>query len=158
MAVRIGFIFSEQPTGAFIVGADIHSKLKVTQRLMIAKNDSIWLISGSMQSHSRFARTPLVLTSPDPRVVIPKLGQNVNYGRIRTSIMHGQFDQNIIGRLFGILDLAIEVGVFFECNRVKDLVLGFRARSSSVNVRQVLIGIPRLGILVEPFHVRMSWC
>ena len=77
-------------------------------------------------------------------------------GLLRATVAGRNLYQNVLGRLFGVLDEHIEVAVVVEDAGVEQLVFEFVATASSVGVHQISVGKSRLRVLVEKLHVRVG--
>jgi hypothetical protein len=63
--------------------------------------------------------------APGPAVPEPKGGQEVNGGGFRTTIMHGDENENFVGRGFGIFNEDVEIAVTVKNTSIDQFVLGF---------------------------------
>jgi hypothetical protein len=80
----------------------------------------------------------------------------VHLGRFRTAVVDGDLDQDILRGGLGILDEYIKVAVLIEHSRIDELILEVLPATVPVGLDQVGVGVRRLRILVEVFHIRMG--
>jgi len=71
------------------------------------------------------------------------------------AVADAEANQQLLGGRFGILDEHVEVAVVIEHARVQQLIFQRQPVPLAVGPHQVLVGIRRLGILVEVLHVGM---
>ena len=93
---------------------------------------------------------------PRPLVAEPQRRQHVQLGRFRAAVVDGDLDQDVLGRLLGILDEHVEVAVLVEHARIEQLVLELVPAPAAAGLDQIGVGIGRLRILVEVLHVRVG--
>ena len=93
---------------------------------------------------------------PGPLVPEPQGRQDVEIGRVGAAVVNGDLDENVIDRRLGVLDEHVEVSVAAERTGVDQFVLVVGAAPLLTGVYQVGVWERRLGVLVEPLHVRMS--
>src|SRR5262245_9291489 len=77
----------------------------------------------------------------------------MQFGLRQTAVAGRDLYQNILRRLFGILDEHIEVAVVVEDTGVEKLILHLGATAAPVGLHQVGVGKSRLRVLVEKLHV-----
>jgi hypothetical protein len=66
------------------------------------------------------------------------------------------FDQHVLGIPFGIFDKNIEIAVVVKNAGIQKFVFQFVPTAVAIGDDQILIGISRLWIFVEVFHVGMG--
>ena len=93
MAVRVGFIFGKQPRRSTSVGTCVHSEFKMAKRFVVAQHNTVRVFRGLVKAHSWFAGTAIVVAAPNPRIVEPKLRQDMQDGRGSSAIVHGKLYQ-----------------------------------------------------------------
>ena len=93
---------------------------------------------------------------PRPVVAEPQRRQEVQVGRVRSAVGRGDLHQDVVGRALGVLDEHVEVPVVVEDAGIEQLVLHVVARALAVRPYKVAVGIGRLRVLVEIFHVRVG--
>src|SRR5262249_33523463 len=86
-------------------------------------------------------------------VTEPQSRQDMQLGLLWTAVAGRDLYQNILVRLFGILDKNIEVAVVVEDAGVEQLVFELGATAPPVGLHQVGIRKSRLRILVEKLHI-----
>ena len=74
-------------------------------------------------------------------------------GRFFPPVAQADLDEYIVGGFLGILDEDIKVAILVKHARVEQLILRLRAIAAPVRLHEIVIGVGRLGILVEIFHV-----
>ena len=93
---------------------------------------------------------------PGPLVAEPERRQDVQLGRFGAAVVDGDLDQDVLGRLLGILDEHVEVAILVEDAGVEQFVLEFAAAAAAAGLDEIGVGKGRLRILVEVLHVRMG--
>src|SRR5580704_4952738 len=96
-----------------------------------------------------------IVVAPGPSISEPKRWKHVNFRRFSASIVDTDLDQDIFGRLLGVLHKHVEVAVLVENSRVEQLVLRLIAVPSSIGPDQLVIWVGGLRVLIEELHVRM---
>ena len=71
MTIGVGLVFGKEPNRFFPIWTQIGAELKMTERFVITQDHSSRVARGPVQSHSGLARTAIVLTAPNPRIVEP---------------------------------------------------------------------------------------
>ena len=74
---------------------------------------------------------------------------------VRSTIRDGDKDENVFGRILGILDEHIEVAVLIEDAAIDQLKCHFVAAALLVPADQGIIGVCCVLVFVEVLHVRM---
>jgi hypothetical protein len=69
--------------------------------------------------------------------------------------MNADLDQNVIWRLFDVLDIDIEVLVLIEDARIDEFVLKLFSVAFLAGLHEVVVRVGRLRILVQVLHVRV---
>jgi len=98
----------------------------------------------------------LVAFAPAPRVPEQERREDVDLGRLASTVRDGHPDQDVLRRRLRVLGLHVEVAVALEHARVDELVLELLPRPRPVDVDQVEVRKRRLRVLVEPLHVRVG--
>ena len=71
--------------------------------------------------------------------------------------MHGDLNQHVLRRRFGVFHEDIEVAVFIEHTRVEQLIFRLAAAAVAVRRNQIAVWVGRLRVLVEVLHVGVGW-
>ena len=93
---------------------------------------------------------------PGPGIAEPQGRQHVQQSGFRPAIVDADPDQHVLRGGLGILDDDVEVAVAVEDAGVDELVLELVPRPLAIRRHEVVVGIGRLGVLVEILHVRVS--
>jgi hypothetical protein len=81
----------------------------------------------------------------------------VQRGGVRSAIHGLDANRNILRGTLGVFDKHVEIAVLFEDACVQQFELEASATTIPVLRNQALVGEPCLGVLIEVFHVGMSW-
>src|SRR5437762_5094202 len=95
---------------------------------------------------------------PGPGISEPERRQHMQRGPFRAAIEYGDSNQNALWRFLRILHKHVEIAVFIEDSRIKQLILELLARTMPVCLHQVPIRELRLRVFVEILHIGMSRC
>src|SRR5689334_4684024 len=76
--------------------------------------------------------------------------------RLGATVDNADLDEQVIGRLLGVLDEHVEVAILVEDTGVEQLILWLAAAASAIRRDKVGIGKWGLGILIEVLHVGMG--
>ncbi len=90
---------------------------------------------------------------PRPPVPEPDRRQHVELGGVRSAVLDGDPDENVLHGGLRVFDEDVEVPIAVKDARVEQLELGHVAPAARVLVGQARIRERRLWILVEPLHV-----
>ena len=93
---------------------------------------------------------------PGPQVAEPERRQDVELGRLGAAVVDADPDEDVLGRLLGILDEHVQVAILIEDARVEQLVLELVPAPAPAGLDQVGVGERRLRVLVEVLHVRVG--
>ena len=96
------------------------------------------------------------IAMPGPLVAEPERRQDVQLGRLRAAVVDGDLDQDVFGRLLGVLDEDVEVAILVEHAGVEQFILELVAAPAAAGLDEIGVGKGRLRILVEVLHVRMG--
>ena len=144
--LRVRFVFGEQ-----------HRHFAFAVEIAVAK---FWIHGLDDRARSHAANLlqvrPVGWPLPRPLVAEPERRQHVNLGRLRTAIVDCDLDQDVVGRLLGVLDEDVEIAILVEDARVEQLVFKFLPAAGTAGIDKVGVGKRRLRILVQIFHVRMG--
>ena len=143
--LRVGFVLGEQQR--HVAGA---VQVALAQFGIDGLDDALL-----RSSRDLLQDRPVGRALPRPLIAKPERRQDVQLGRFRAAIVDRDLNQNVFGRLLGILDEHVEVAVLVEHARVEQLVLEFVAAAAAAGLHQVGIRESRLRILVEVLHVRV---
>ena len=95
---------------------------------------------------------------PGPGVAKPQAGQEMDGDRIRPAINHADLNKQVFSSVLAIFYEDIEIAVFVEDTRVQQFVLHIVTTATLVRLDQIVVGVLRLWILVQVFHVRVCGC
>ena len=84
------------------------------------------------------------------------VGSTCSSAGFRAAVVDGDLDQDVFGRLLGILHEHVEVAVLVEHARIEQFVLELVPAAAAAGLDKVGIRERRLRILVEVLHVRMG--
>ena len=77
-------------------------------------------------------------------------------GSLRSAVMRGNTNQNIFRAGLGILDKDVEIAVLIEDARFNQLEFQITPGPPPVFLHQAGVGVFRLGVFVQEFHIRVS--
>ena len=98
---------------------------------------------------------PVRAAVPGPLVAEPERRQDVQLGRLRAAVVDADLDQEVLGRLLGVLDEDVEVAILVEHAGVEQFVLELVPAPAAAGLDEVAVGEGRLRVLVEVLHVRV---
>ena len=84
------------------------------------------------------------------------VGRTCSSAGFRAAVVDGDLDQDVFGRLLGVLDEHVEVAILVEHAGVEQLVLELVPAPAAAGLDEVGVREGRLRILVEVLHVRMG--
>ena len=97
---------------------------------------------------------PFAPSAPGPGVPEPQRRQYVQRGVIRPAVVHGDLEQNVLGRRLRVFGFDVEVPAVIEDAGVDQLVFGVRHAAGPVDRHQVGVGEFGLRVFVEHPQVR----
>src|SRR5262249_27543017 len=97
------------------------------------------------------------LWPPGPGVAKPQVWQDMNRGRLRTTIANFDAYADIFRARLGILDKDVKIPLAIEDARIEQFILPLIITQLFTLLNELLIGIGRLGIFIEILHVGMRW-
>src|SRR6266487_6671733 len=93
---------------------------------------------------------------PRPRVPEPEAREQVDGGGLGSAILHGDADQDVLGRDLGVLDGHVEVSPVLEDSSLEQLELALLPAPPAVLVDKAGVRIFGLRVFVEPLQVGVS--
>src|SRR5262249_34296061 len=97
------------------------------------------------------------LWPPGPGVAKPQMWQDMDWGRLRTTIAHFDAYADVFRARLGILDKDVKIPLGIEDACIEQFILPLIITLLSTLLDELLIGIGRLGIFIEILHVGMRW-
>ncbi len=98
-------------------------------------------------------RGVLGTAGPGPRVPEPERGQHVHPGRFRPPVVHGDFQENVLGRGFRVFHEDVEVPVLVKDPGIDKLIFRIVFSACGIGRDQVTIGKFALRVLVQHLQV-----
>ena len=94
--------------------------------------------------------------APRPRVAEPQRRQQMQTCRLRTAVVHGATDQDVIRAGLGVLEEHVVVAIVIEHAGVEQFVLELFAREQGIGLDQAGVRKGPLRVLVQVLHVRVG--
>ena len=113
-------------------------------------------LSGARTGQLRLGRVVVAAPAPVPGVAKPQGRQHVDRRPLGPAIGDGDPDEDVLGRRLRVLDAHVEVAIAVQHPRVDELELGLVFAASAVLLQQALVGVGRLGILVQRLEIRVG--
>src|SRR5215831_5547950 len=97
------------------------------------------------------------LWTPGPGVAKPQVRQDMDRGRVRTTVTHFDAYADVFRARLGILDKDVKIPLGIEDARIEQLILPLIIAPLPTLLNELLVGIGRLGIFIEILHVGVRW-
>src|SRR5258708_19866315 len=84
--------------------------------------------------------------------------QDVKSGWVRSAISHAELDQDVLGRLLGVLNKNVKVAIVIEDTCIEQFIFHVATVTMPIVLDQIPVWISGLRVLVQVLHIGMRGC